>query len=197
MPPAPATTREHGDERRRLILRAALTVIGRDGITGTTHRVVAREADVPLGSLTYYFASKGDLLRGALLLFVDDELRRLEAVPRALAGRRATPERIVDAFTATLTADRAHTLAQYELYLHAARDPLIADGVRRCVAAYTELVQAVLRAAGAPDDEATARAVVALVDGLGLHGLGEARPLPSIRAAMLALLGPLLRAHPG
>ncbi len=41
-------------------------MIGRDGIAGLSHRGVAAEADVPLGSLTYHFATLEELLVAAL-----------------------------------------------------------------------------------------------------------------------------------
>ena len=48
--------------RREQILEAALRVIGRSGRQAVTHRAVAEEAGVPLGSTTYYFDSRDDLL---------------------------------------------------------------------------------------------------------------------------------------
>ena len=53
-------------DRREEILRAALRLIGSRGMHHVTHRDVAAEAGVPLGSTTYYFATKEELLqRGA------------------------------------------------------------------------------------------------------------------------------------
>lgn len=42
-------------ERRARIIAAALQVIVEQGVHRTTHRRIAAAADVPLGSLTYYF----------------------------------------------------------------------------------------------------------------------------------------------
>lgn len=52
-------------DRRRLILDAALHVIARRGVAGASHRVIAAEANVPLGSMTYYFNGLQDLLHQA------------------------------------------------------------------------------------------------------------------------------------
>ncbi|MGW1284542.1 TetR/AcrR family transcriptional regulator, partial [Streptomyces sp. NPDC002586] len=49
--------RRHDPERRQRIIDAAIRVVGRDGIAGLSHRSVAAEADVPLGSTTYHFAT--------------------------------------------------------------------------------------------------------------------------------------------
>ena len=71
--------RVKGERRRRALLEAALTLIGRGGPAALTHRALASEAGVPLAATTYYFTSKDELLR-----------ETLEATPstRQPAGRR-------------------------------------------------------------------------------------------------------------
>src|SRR6266851_217399 len=56
--------------RRREILAAALRVIGAGGPDAITHRRVAAEARVALGSLTYYFESRDDLVRQAFRFYL-------------------------------------------------------------------------------------------------------------------------------
>ena len=46
---------------RSRILDPAIEVIAEHGVAGTTHRLIAAAADVPLGSLTYHFTSLEDL----------------------------------------------------------------------------------------------------------------------------------------
>src|SRR5690606_39302608 len=58
--------------RRNRIARAAITVIAERGINALTHRMVAAEAGVPLGSTTYHFATLDDLVAVAL----DEAARR-------------------------------------------------------------------------------------------------------------------------
>ncbi|GFN03069.1 hypothetical protein Smic_16250 [Streptomyces microflavus] len=58
--------RRYDPERRTRIIDAALRVIAADGIAGLSHRTVAAEADVPLGSTTYHFGSLDELLTAAL-----------------------------------------------------------------------------------------------------------------------------------
>src|SRR2546423_6179411 len=85
-----------GQGRREQILDAALRVIGRSGRESVTHRAVAEEAGVPLGSTTYYFESRDDLLRQALEHVAAHEVDRYGALgeelrsvnsPRELADR--------------------------------------------------------------------------------------------------------------
>ena len=182
-----------GEERRERILRAALAVIGRCGIGAVTHRSVAEEAQVPLGSLTYWFASKDDLLRAALRLFVDDEAQRLERAGAQLTDD-LSPEEIAERFAAVLAAgDPAEHVAQFELYLEAARNPALRDVAGECFAAYERVTATALRAAGVTDPEATAALFVSLADGLGLRrqATGEA---PELTAAATALFRGLVGA---
>jgi DNA-binding transcriptional regulator YbjK len=166
-------------DRREEILRAALRLIGSRGMHAVTHRDVAREADVPLGSTTYYFATKEELLREALRLFVAEEGRRLRAAAQRFEGVRAEPETVVDAVLAeigdTLTRP-VEQVAQFELYLEATRTPALAEEARASFAAYEEIATAALRAGGAADPEALAPLFIGLIEGLMFRQLVDPRP---------------------
>jgi DNA-binding transcriptional regulator YbjK len=174
-----------GEERRDLILRAALAVIGRRGIGAVTHRSVAEEADVPLGSLTYWFATKDDLLREALRLFVDEEAVRLRRVGAGLAPGMP-PEEIAERFAEVIGGVGDEHVAQFELYLEAARNPALRDAAAECFRAYEEVTALALRVAGVAEPEAAAAMFVSLADGLGLRrqATGDA---PDLGAAALTL----------
>lgn len=177
-----------GEERRERILRATLDVIAADGIAGVTHRRVAAEADVPLGSLTYWFATKDDLLREALRLFVDDETERLRRVGEGLVEGMA-PEEIADRFGEALESGEGNEqVAQFELYLEAARNPALREVAQQCFAAYEEISRQALRAAGVEADGPLPALFVALADGLGLRRMGAGEGL-DVREALLALFG--------
>ena len=165
-------------DRREEILRAALRLIGSRGMHHVTHRDVAAEADVPLGSTTYYFATKEELLTEALRLFVAEEAARLHAAAERFQGVRAGPEVVADAIVAeigtTLTRP-VEQVAQFELYLEATRTPALAKEARACFAAYDEIAVAALRAAGAKDPEALAPLFIGLIEGLMFRQLVEPR----------------------
>jgi DNA-binding transcriptional regulator YbjK len=165
-------------DRREEILRAALRLIGSRGMHHVTHRDVAAEADVPLGSTTYYFATKEELLIEALRLFVAEEAARLHAAAERFQGVRAGPEVVADAIVAeigtTLTRP-VEQVAQFELYLEATRTPALAKEAKACFAAYDEIAVAALRAAGAKDPEALAPLFIGLIEGLMFRQLVEPR----------------------
>lgn len=166
------------NDRREEILRAALRLIGSRGMHDVTHRDVAREADVPLGSTTYYFATKEELLREALRMFVAEESARMHAAAQRFEGVRAEPQAVVDAIveeireTLTRPVDQ---VAQFELYLEATRTPALAEEAKACFAAYEEIGVAALRSAGARDPEGAAPMFIALIEGLVFRQLVEPR----------------------
>ncbi|AQS38671.1 transcriptional regulator, TetR family [Shewanella psychrophila] len=68
------TSRSDGEARRLVILEATLRLIVREGIRGVRHRAVAKEADVPLASTTYYFKDIKDLISDSLTYFAEKTL---------------------------------------------------------------------------------------------------------------------------
>lgn len=158
---------------RRRLLEATLEVIGTEGIGAVTNRNVARRAGVSLGSLTYHFESQADLLRESLILQVDREVERIQAVT-ARIGQAGVPLEQLIAEAEGLVAESAEEpgqLAELDLHLHAARDPALREASARCFAAYDELAAAALRALGLPGSDARAPLVVAMLNGLALRRL--------------------------
>lgn len=176
-----------GEERRERILRATLDAIGQTGVEGVTHRAIAARAGVPLGSLAYYFPAKDDLLREALVLFVDEEVARLEALGAQLAAARLAPREIAEAFAAELEGN--DPVAQFELYLEASRTPALRPVAAACLDAYRRCAEMALRAAGAPAPERSAALFVALVDGLSLQRHAAPGQTDDLRGALLDLFG--------
>lgn len=64
-------TRPRGEQTRRKILDATLSVIAREGVRGTTHRAIAKEAGVQLSLTTYYFKDLNELISLAFQSFMD------------------------------------------------------------------------------------------------------------------------------
>lgn len=163
-----ARARRHDPERRQRIVDAALRVVGARGIAGLSHRTVAAEADVPLGSTTYHFASLDELLVAALRQANEGFGRQLRE-SRALAGPGTDSETDLAAALARLMGEwiggaRTGVELEYELYLAALRRPAL-----RPVAA--EWTDAVTEALSRRTDPTTARALVALMDGICLQVL--------------------------
>ena len=91
--------RPHGNARRVLLLQTTLRLIADEGIDAVSHRSVAEAAGVPLGSTTYWFSSRQDMLRQALEYFARLEIETLRERLGAVLGRRLSRRRLVDEFT--------------------------------------------------------------------------------------------------
>jgi len=87
-------------DRRELILAAALRLLSRHGISGVSIRAVAREANVALGLMHYYFEDKTTLIAAALMRVEEQDIAIVapdpalspEASVRAALRRVADPE---------------------------------------------------------------------------------------------------------
>lgn len=176
-----------GEERRRHILRATLGLIEQSGVEAVTHRAVGEASGVPLGSVTYYFPSKDGLLREALELWVAEEVERLEALAAAIEAEHVSPQEGAARWSDLLSANDPHQVAQFELYLQAARTPELRDAVRAAFAAYERVAAAGLRAAGLEAPEQAAQLFVALADGMGLRRVADPEAAASFEAALVEL----------
>ncbi|MFF4584707.1 TetR/AcrR family transcriptional regulator [Streptomyces sp. NPDC001388] len=156
--------RRHDPERRQRIIDAAIRVVGRKGLAGLTHRSVAAEADVPLGSTTYHFTTLDDLMTAALRQ-ANEGFAKVIASRGGLSDPRADlPAELAGWLGEWLAGDRTGVELEYELYLAALRRPAL----RPVAAEWADELAALL----APrTDPATARALVALMDGICLQVL--------------------------
>ena len=183
-----------GEERRREILLATLSLIERDGVEGVTHRAVGEASGVPLGSVTYYFPTKDALLREALEWWVNEEVARLEEVVVAIEREELSPAEGAARWSELLRGNDPHQVAQFDLYLQAARDPALQPAAAAAFAAYERVAAAALRAAGLDADPAVAAPMfVALADGLGLRRLADPGAGQAADAALVELFALLAR----
>lgn len=156
--------------RKDRIVRAAVDVLSEHGVSGTTHRLVAEAADVPLGSLTYYFTSLADLREQAFRLLAADLSARYASAFEAVASREDLVEAITDLIERQAGAETRDMVLAYELYLAALRDPAL----RTVTESWMRASRAVL---GRFVDPVTARGVDALIEGLVMHNALSTSPL--------------------
>jgi DNA-binding transcriptional regulator YbjK len=166
----PPRRRRHDPDRRERLVDAAVHVLADRGIAGLSHRAVAARADVPLGSTTYHFASRDDLLLAALRRISEQWLATVERWEAGIDPAAPLPAEITRLVQETLSGDRARARLEYELYLAALRHPALRPLAAECLDAFTDILR---RRTG---DDATASALVALVDGLTLQLLLTDRP---------------------
>ncbi|KUL66774.1 TetR family transcriptional regulator [Streptomyces albidoflavus] len=172
--------RARGEETRRRLLDATVRVIERDGVAGVTHRAVAAEAGVPKSVASYHYPAVDDLLTAALRDSSDAYARDLAALlPEGYAlGDLAAH------LTACQEENRSRALAEYELYLQAARRPALRPAAARWTAVLAEL------AAPFTTDPATVATLTATLDGLFLQALLRDEPVDAgrVEAAMRVVI---------
>lgn len=161
--------RRHDPERRQRIIDAAIRVVGEKGLAGLSHRSAAAEADVPLGSTTYHFQSLDELMVAALR-------QAGEGFAKAVASQGALDDPggdlaggLARVLGDWLGGDRTGVELEYELYLAALRRPAL-----RPVAA--EWADDLAERLARRTDRVTARALVALLDGICLQVLLTGTP---------------------
>jgi len=98
--------------RRSRILQATLDVIRADGMDAASYRRIAAHAEVPLGSMTYYFPT----LEGLILSALDSTRSDLE--PRYAAPLREARTRadVVDALVQATIGATSPSLEDIRLY---------------------------------------------------------------------------------
>jgi AcrR family transcriptional regulator len=108
-------------ERRAEIIAAAIRVLARDGITETTTRKIATEANVNQATLRYYFGSKDDLLFAVLQEMMPRTREVVRAGTPRDCGLHEAIARSIKAFWSHVEAAPELEMMQYELTLYALR----------------------------------------------------------------------------
>ncbi|BBR58183.1 MULTISPECIES: TetR/AcrR family transcriptional regulator [unclassified Klebsiella] len=162
--------RPNDPQRRERILDATLETIATHGISAVTHRKIATCADVPLGSMTYYFDGIDALLGEAFRTFTE----RMSEEYSAFFARVETPADACDAvaeliFTSQVTTPRNMTL-MYQLYALASSTP----SMKAIMQNWMQRSQQTL---AQWFDPVTARALDAFIEGMTLHLVTDRQPL--------------------
>lgn len=159
---APRRARRHDPDRKERIVTSALEVLARDGVAGITHRTIGTAADVPLGSITYHFATLDDIVYSAFEAHVDKLASRFEARLATCHDGGDLIECIALAITDDLASRPNELAVTFELYGDAVRKP----ETRRLTQRWMERAEDAL---AEHFDRATARLVDVVVEGLMVH----------------------------
>ncbi len=173
--------RARGERRKAEIIEATLRVVERDGADGVTHRSVAREAGVPPGLITYYFASLEEVLVAALSAVADEYVAQLRKITESADPLTGFAELIAS----TGGSGRRRAVAERELSTLAARRPALRPKARYWRDAVTGIAHRYT------SDPMHVEALVAAADGLCAAILLECtQPDPEhIRGVLARALG--------
>ena len=162
--------RRNDPERRQRIIDATLDVVAEQGVPGTTHRRIAAKAAVPLGSVTYYFASLEELLTTAFVQLAERSSAAFAAHMAQASDADSAREAIIDIIAGSVWAEPRTLLLSYELYAFAARHPSVSTVMQGWMNNSRAALERFF-------DPLTARALDALVEGIGIHNSIDRDPL--------------------
>lgn len=116
--------------RKARIAQAALDVVAEEGLRAATHRTIAVRAEIPLGSVTYHFATLEDIFIAAFTLLGDQIRPRYDAAVRAARDQAEAREILVDAICGRRRpTDRELRLVR-EAYAYGSVSDRMADLIR-------------------------------------------------------------------
>lgn len=155
--------------RRQAILEAAERVITERGLGELTHRRVAAEANVPVGSTTYYFRDLAALREAALAHAAISSAEDLQRWRHELRESPDLPATLARLTTEYLTTSTRHQMVN-ELYLAASHQAEL----QRLARLWPEGLVALLEPrVGRP----AAEAIKVFLDGAMLHTIVTGTPL--------------------
>jgi DNA-binding transcriptional regulator YbjK len=191
------------DQRRALLVQAALRVIAAKGVSAATTRAIVAEAGMSLASFHYAFRSHDEMMRELIAHVVEGESTAAFAALRPGDDIHSSLRAGMQAFLDYVVADPGHEQVMQELLQYAMRTPGLDALAREQYEAYHAAASEVLvEGAAAAGVEWTlpvadvARLVVTVTDGVTLAYLADrdaaaaARVLDFAATALAALAVP-------
>jgi TetR/AcrR family transcriptional regulator, regulator of biofilm formation and stress response len=173
------------------ILEAALGVIVKGGVGAVRYREVAAAAGVALGTISYQYSSREELIRATFEYFLQQGTTALREL--AVSTRVSTAEELAALITNIVRAEildpKRTRLAEYELIVFAARDPALARALvefdRTLIAELGALVERI----GGTAPFSTAQSILELTRGFQIVALSQPAPdFEDLEKRMLRLI---------
>lgn len=162
--------RPNDPQRRERILQATLDTIATHGIHAVTHRKIASCAEVPLGSLTYYFSGIDALIEEAFRIFTRDMSAQYQQFFTSVSSREEACDAIADLiFSAQVTTARNMEL-MYQLYAFCSSQPALKAVMQHWMRRSQQTLEQWF-------EPATARGLDAFIEGMTLHFVTDSAPL--------------------
>ncbi|WP_235892279.1 TetR/AcrR family transcriptional regulator [Mycolicibacterium hodleri] len=173
-PPRTTGNTARGAQRRVEIIDAAIEVMARVGLAGLSMRMVATQAQIPLGALSYYFHDKSDLVAQAFQQLSDREIERVvqtaERLQPTMSAERLADlvaDMIIDGFA----TPRGAIVTRYELVTEASRDERLRPMFEAWYAAMVPALSRLFRDLGSHHPELDSRTIMAVMAGLEIDNV--------------------------
>ncbi|BBY48563.1 hypothetical protein MARA_20310 [Mycolicibacterium arabiense] len=163
-----------GVQRRTAIIDAAIAVMAQVGLAGLSMRVVANQAGIPLGALSYYFNDKADLVAQAFAQLSDREIERVVRTAEQLSPSMS-PDQLADAVADMIidgfTSPQGAIVTRYELVTEASRDERLRPMFEAWYAAMVPALSRLFRDLGSRQPELDSRTIMAVTAGLEIDNI--------------------------
>lgn len=190
-----------GAQRRIEIIDAAIEVMARVGLAGLSMRVVANQAQIPLGALTYYFDDKSDLVAQAFQQLSDREIERVVRTANQLQPTMSVEQLadlVADMIIDGFTSPQGAIVTRYELVTEASRDERLRPMFEAWYAAMVPALSRLFRDLGSRQPELDSRTIMAVMAGLEIDNVYRPlRPLDKrrIRATIRHVFRAVIALH--
>ncbi|WP_327144351.1 TetR/AcrR family transcriptional regulator [Nocardia sp. NBC_01327] len=155
--------------RREAICAAALDLAAAGGNRAVTHHGVDDRLGIARGSTSYYYRTRQELLRAAVIHLAATSRREFQAAQQAAERQPVSIDRAADLIAGQLDLllgpRRRDALARYALAADAAEDEDLRDVLARCLFS-VPAATALMAASGVPDPEQAAHDLISLLEGL-------------------------------
>lgn len=188
MPPS-----RKGVVRKTAIIEATLRVIGRDGIAEMSFRLVAAEASVPIGTVSFYFSDKEELLEAAFRYHTQRETARIVDTIAHFGSALTSADvarGLADLVIHGLTEYREQLLTEYKFLAESARRENLRRASAAWLASLTAHLESTVAALSSSNPTTDARLILAVLGGLEVDNLGVP-PDPDAQRLIRQVLGRL------
>jgi TetR/AcrR family transcriptional regulator, regulator of biofilm formation and stress response len=163
-----------GAQRRTEIIDAAIEAMAAVGLAGLSMRVVAAQAGIPLGALTYYFRDKSDLVAQAFQQLSDREIARVVDTAERLRPTMSAEQLgdlVADMILTGFVEPPGAIVTRYELVTEASRDERLRPMFEAWYTAMVPALSRLFRDVGSRQPELDARTIMAVMAGLEIDNL--------------------------
>lgn len=171
-------TRSADPNRKETILAATRALIATDGVDGVSHRKVAAQANIPLGSMTYHFAGREELIMEVFTRFANEISERFNTTMKAAANTEQALQLVVQMINSQVLTDPDELVLTHELYALAARD----ERYRTITHSWMAASRTAFESHFTPK---AARMLDAIVEGWSIHRALDINPGPDLTMADL------------
>lgn len=162
MPALENRTRRFDPDRKTKIVEAALGIARNQGLKSVTMRNVASAADVPLGSMSYHFADKAELVESVVDAARESTLRKTTGDFRENVREMGLAEAVAEMVLTLTGSNRDQLVFEMDMFLLAMHDESFKTQSARWSADLTNLLAQFTT-------QERAKALAMLIDGLCLN----------------------------